>query len=193
SNWTPLLNTVISQVAAGVLPATRIDGPGYVSSTSSFPFAGLSNTGGSTGGPKAYLNWLVFDDNYLLLDAGFRRLSATPKETGQNVAHEKLSASIQATQAGYVYVFISNEETTPVEVYFDDFRVEHIKSPVIESQSYYPFGLAHSSYQRENSLNNQYQYNGKELQDELSLGWLDYGARMYMPEIGRWGIRDSKG
>jgi RHS repeat-associated protein len=56
--------------------------------------------------------------------------------------------------------------------------------------NYYPFGLTFNSYQRENSTPNLYQYNGKEKQDELDLGWLDYGARMYMPEIGRWGVVD---
>jgi RHS repeat-associated protein len=33
-------------------------------------------------------------------------------------------------------------------------------------------------------------YNGQELQDELNLGWLDYGARMYMPEVARWTAAD---
>lgn len=76
------------------------------------------------------------------------------------------------------------------EVYFDDFKVEHRKSPVIQNQDYYPFGLTFNNYSRENSLNNQYQYNRKELQDELDLGWLDYGSRMYQPDLGRWGVID---
>jgi RHS repeat-associated protein len=77
-----------------------------------------------------------------------------------------------------------------VEAYFDDFKVTQTKSPVIQSDSYYPFGLTFDSYQRENSLVNQYLYNGKEKQDELGLNWLDYGARMYMSDIGRWGAID---
>jgi len=32
-----------------------------------------------------------------------------------------------------------------------------------------------------------YKYNGKELQET---GMYDYGARMYMPDIGRWGAVD---
>jgi hypothetical protein len=55
---------------------------------------------------------------------------------------------------------------------------------VIEENNYYPFGLKHTGY---NGLSGnpsyQYKYNGKELQQES--GMYDYGARFYMPDIGR--------
>lgn len=190
SNWSAPLATLMGQISGGSRPATVIDGTGYSTSTSSFAFAGLVNTTGSSGGPKAYLNWLVFDRNFILLDMGYRRLSATPREYGQNAPHELLSGSVTIGTPGYVYVYLSNEEATPVEVYWDDFKVEHVKSPVVSSQDYYPFGLTFSSFIRGNSTPNQYQYNGKELQDELNVGWLDYGSRMYMSDIGRWGVND---
>lgn len=63
---------------------------------------------------------------------------------------------------------------------------------VLQTSDYYPFGLAMAaqSYQKQSSLDNDYLYNGKEEQDELGLGWLDFDVRMYMPEIGRWGVID---
>ncbi|SDI87501.1 RHS repeat-associated core domain-containing protein [Chryseobacterium taeanense] len=59
---------------------------------------------------------------------------------------------------------------------------------VLEENNYYPFGLKHEGY---NALAGnsayQYKYNGKELQET---GMYDYGARFYMPDIGRWGFVD---
>ena len=39
-----------------------------------------------------------------------------------------------------------------LDVFFDDFGVEHVKSPVVQMDDYYPFGLTFNNYQRENSL-----------------------------------------
>lgn len=119
-------------------------------------------------------------------------MTTIAREYGQDVAHERLfSPAITITEPGYVYIYVSNEQgTNPYEVYFDQLKVDHVKSQVIQTDDYYPFGLTFNSYQRENTTKNNYLYNGKELQDELDLGWMDYGARMYQPEIGRWGVVD---
>jgi len=37
---------------------------------------------------------------------------------------------------------------------------------------------------------NNYQYNGKELNEDFGLHWMDYGARWYNPQINRWGQVD---
>jgi RHS repeat-associated protein len=195
------LNTFLTQVASLISSGTTssgtvVDGGDFSNSTTSFPFPtqAASNTTGSSGaGPKAYLNWLVFDRDYNWISSksGYKRISAVPKETGQDVAHELLnSPEITIDVAGYVYIFLSNEEATPIDVYFDDFKVTQAKSPVVQMDDYYPFGLAFNSFSRENSLKQDFKYNGKELQDELNLGWLDYGARMYMADVGRWGTLD---
>ncbi len=190
ATWTAAFNSLMAQVSSQSASVV-IDGASYASSTASFPFVGVINTAGSTGGPKAYLNWAVFDNNYNVITAqsGYARMGTRASEHGQDTEHEKLeSPNIIISQPGYVYTWLSNEEN--VEVYFDDFKVTLARGPVVQMQDYYPFGMTFNKYQRENSLPNSFQYNGKEKQDELGLDWLDYGARMYMPEIGRWGVAD---
>jgi len=57
---------------------------------------------------------------------------------------------------------------------------------IVEVNNYYPFGLMHN-YTATTQNAYQYKYNGKELQES---GMYDYGARFYMPDIGRWGVVD---
>ncbi|MGG1921177.1 RHS repeat domain-containing protein [Chryseobacterium cucumeris] len=61
---------------------------------------------------------------------------------------------------------------------------------IIEESNYYPFGLKHEGYNvLMGNPSYKYKYNGKELQES---GMYDYGARFYMPDIGRWGVIDNK-
>jgi RHS repeat-associated protein len=193
SNWNAVLTTLVNQVAAGTAGVV-VDGANYTTSTSSFPttYPGLQSKT-DNGAPKAYLNWLIFDRNFVFLNGGFKQITTAGKEAGTDVAHERVfnTDPIVIAEPGYAYFYVSNENSTTVEVYFDDFKVTHTKSPVIEATDYYPFGLTFNSYSRENSVAQEFKYNGKEEQTELGLGWLDYGARMYMAEIGRWGAIDE--
>ena len=69
-------------------------------------------------------------------------------------------------------IFISQTTVRdPVEVYFDDFTVEHKKSPIVQMDDYYPFGLTYNSYQRENLIPNSWKLQGQEHINDLDLGW----------------------
>ena len=58
-------------------------------------------------------------------------------------------------------------------------------SPVIQQEDYYyPFGL--SFRMKDVASANRYLYNGKEIEDFHNLGWNDYSARFYDPQLGRW-------
>ncbi|MDY0930764.1 RHS repeat-associated core domain-containing protein [Chryseobacterium sp. CFBP8996] len=61
---------------------------------------------------------------------------------------------------------------------------------ITDKNDYYPFGLNHIGGLKSNLGGYyNYKYNGKELQET---GMYDYGARMYMPDLGRWGVIDNK-
>jgi len=84
----------------------------------------------------------------------------------------------------YIYNYTDHLGNVRVSYFNNGFNPQ-----VLEESNYYPFGMKHLGY---NSLSGnslyQYKYNGKELQTES--GMYDYGARFYMPDIGRWGVVD---
>jgi RHS repeat-associated protein len=91
----------------------------------------------------------------------------------------------------FVYEYHLKDHLGNTRVAFEATSANTLK--VVQKADYYPFGLQFKSG-ASGSGNNKYLYNGKELQDDvlgcISLGWYDYGARFYDPQIGRWTTPD---
>ncbi|WP_175621279.1 DUF6443 domain-containing protein [Chryseobacterium schmidteae] len=95
-----------------------------------------------------------------------------------------------ATSEGY-YDYLNNRYIYHYNDHLGNVRLSFARegnTPVIVQQNdYYAFGLKHDIPGYEFS-DYKYSYNGKEMQEEI--GMYDYGARFYMPDLGRWGVTD---
>ena len=65
------------------------------------------------------------------------------------------------------------------------------ENEILQTDHYYPFGMRMEGYGRMvTGTENAYTYNGKELNQDFDLDWLDYGARWYDASIARWSAVD---
>ncbi|ROI05196.1 RHS repeat-associated core domain-containing protein [Chryseobacterium sp. G0240] len=91
------------------------------------------------------------------------------------------------------YSFSENRYIYQYKDHLGNVRITYSKNSdgileIRDTNNYYPFGLNHIGGIKGNIGSYlSYKYNGKELQES---GFYDYGARMYMPDLGRWGVID---
>ncbi|MEM6526522.1 MAG: RHS repeat-associated core domain-containing protein, partial [Bacteroidota bacterium] len=153
----------------------------------------LINANSSGTEPMAFINLLFLPDDVTgSITTDHFAFKQVTSASSNNQAILALDQPYEAPEAGYVVVYLSNESAQLTEVYFDDLKVTVEEHPVIETSDYYPFGLTHAGgFKRVTAKENRFKFSGKERIDDLDLGWDDFGARMYMSDIGRWGVMDN--
>jgi RHS repeat-associated protein len=167
-----------SKATTSQLTGNNVLNPGATSYYSSH------NTADSTTKPKAFLNWVVFDEqfNYVSSSSGFDQVGSD--NALAVLGHNGLSIN----KNGYLYVYVSNE-TPNIDVYFDNLQVTHIRGPLLQVEGYYPFGLEMSGISS-NALsfaspNNTYKFNGGDEWEE-SINLYSTFFRGYDPQLGRF-------
>jgi RHS repeat-associated protein len=172
-----------------------VDGSNYAATTSStLPYASVQGYGTNTndGAPRAYLAYMVFDKKHVFKPekSGFKKISTLAAETGTGVtsyasegkAHEKLSITLDVTEPGYVYVYLTNQEATPKEVYFDDFTVTQLHSPFVAGGDYYPFGLPMADRQMD-AEPYKWGYQGQYAEKDSLMNMNSFMLRMYDADL----------
>jgi RHS repeat-associated protein len=147
--------------------------------------------GTTSSSPKAYINYIFFDEQFRYAGSGFSRVGAS----GTVKSHWFEDASMQNVDApknGYLYVYVSNESNT--DVYFDNLQVIHKRGPLVEENHYYPFGLtmAGISSKAANTLANKKKYQQYEFNSDLDINLYESFYRSHDPQLGRFWQIDPK-
>ena len=114
-----------------------------------------------------------------------------------NFVYKNNKLSYVITQEGKITF---NQEGEPLYQYFLKDHLGNTRAVIdqeghlAQTSSYYPFGMQTEAlcYTSTTHQQNNYLYNGKELQDDFGLGWYDYGKRYYDAQIGRWHVVDPR-
>jgi RHS repeat-associated protein len=138
--------------------------------------------GGNRGdaSPAAYLNYILFDKNYKVLNMGSQVAPATTF-TKQKIAFPTLNIK----EAGYIFVYLSYDDDSNNWVQFDDFKITYTPTNVVQYNEYYPYGIQGANSWTRSGSSNNFLYNSATELNSAS-GLYDLAYRNYDPALGRF-------
>ena len=171
----------VAQSAAGKYTAGDLIGNGSLSPG----MTDMLNTQSySSTKPKAYVNWVLFDEQFKYVGGG----SGFDQVGADQELKQHLLSNLPVTKNGYLYIYVSNE-TPNVDVFFDNVQVTHMRGALLEETHYYPFGLTMagiSSKAAGKMENKNDKFQGQPLDDDLGINWYGFKWRNHDPQIGRF-------
>ena len=203
------LNSVLNSLAAGIMgtPSGAAEGTlGGYTATNGPVYSGLSSFLSTkdptppSGYPKAYLNWILLDDQFNYVSSSSGAVAAASSTYPANQMNTVAPGSpVVMSRNGYLYMWVSNE-TQGWDVYFDNFSVQYKQGPVLEENHFYPYGLTMVGLSdkalKANYYENKYRFNkgselqNKEFSDGTGLELYETYFRSYDPQLGRFGQPD---
>lgn len=178
--------TLIGNVFGGSATGTKYEQRIQGLFDNNLPQVVRSTGSGENTDVKAYLNYIIFNKDFTMIDEGFRRVDQVSAD-GNGRRLLQLN-NIDIEQSGFVYVYVSNEGDVNFQVFFDELLITHAHGPILQEDHYYPFGMNINALSSTAPLSkpNQFKYGGQEFANDFDLGWYQYRFRNYDPAISRF-------
>ncbi|MEQ9468194.1 MAG: hypothetical protein RLN88_12325, partial [Ekhidna sp.] len=146
--------------------------------------------------PRAYLQYLFFDENYNFVEAGSSFREVTDISLDKFAKYE--SGKLTYSQAGYLFVYLVNETNVDQDVFFDDLKITHSSATasfkVSQVNDFYPFGLPTSnSWRSPGYIDPGLLYQSSYASYDSLTGYYDFLSRSYDPVLGRFFAVDPAG
>lgn len=193
------LADILSALAGGIVGAAG-ETKGALSqlnNPTNSPLAGVltsfrtANNTTPTGKPKAYLNWILLDEQLKYVSTS----SSATVVGNPDVLASLAPGTLTIPKNGFLYIYVSNE-TQNWDVFFDNLSVKHHTGPLLEETHYYPYGLIMAGISSEvlkpKYVENKKKFNGIEFEGDIGLGVYDAELRELDPQLGRWWEVDPK-
>jgi len=161
----------------------------FIGSTPLFPITGVALAAlaavdwSDETTPKAYLQYLLFDENWVVIDQ-----DAIYVPSGAATQYTEISLNTTAASNGYLYVYLVNE--SEIDVHFDNLTVSVLGLNVLSTRDYYPYGSVAKEWinpPETFGIDDRYRYGyqGQYAEEDTVTGWSHFQLREYDAKIGR--------